>query len=147
MANGDQASIESLINQAITKLGMEVFNTSQTNVPVITGKLKRSGNYQGKFDGFKIAYNTDYAKDVEFGREGGEGGSWIVPAHVRRTKNGRVKVKAYETSGKPVLMPDGQWRTFSTTKATQGRYFLTKAMEDIITTALTRNMGLQKFIY
>tara|TARA_B100000749_G_scaffold279334_1_gene271880 strand:- start:609 stop:1070 length:462 start_codon:yes stop_codon:yes gene_type:complete len=153
MANGDQADLENKINQAIAKLGMEVFTNSQKTVPVITGKLKRSGSYQGSFNGFKITYNTEYAKNVEFGRTGGEQVEpWTqtVPSHVRNTKKGRIKVKAHTkkyTSGKPVLMPDGQWRTFSTTKATQGRYFLTEAMENIFTKAFTQNMGLQKFIY
>ena len=153
MANGDQATIENLINQAIAKMGMEVFTTSQATVPVITGKLQRSGSYQGSFNGFKITYNTDYAKDVEFGREAKtqtEPWEQVVPAHVRRTKKGRVRVKAHTkqyTSGKPVLMPDGQWKTFNTTKAIKGKHFLTGAMDEIFTKALTQNMGMQKYIY
>ena len=139
--------------KALAYLGEDIFKESQKNVPVLTGKLKASGVKRVLPNGFEIQYTTDYARDVEFGRKGGEVSQepWIqnVPTHIRRTKNGRVRVKAHQkeyTSGKPMKMPDGSWRVFKASPQTVARLYLTKAMEDILTPALTQNMGLQKYI-
>ena len=141
------------VAQALAALGDDIFKVSQRNVPVMTGALKASGRVRTFSNGFEIQYTTAYARDVEFGRTDGSAVQkpWVqnVPAHVRRTKNGRVRVKAHQkeyTSGKPVQMPDGSWRVFTASPQTAARLFLTKAVEEILTPAFSQNLGLQKYI-
>ena len=149
-----QEKVAVLLVAAIRRLGKDIFDESQQLVPVVTGRLRGSGVIGSVNRGVEITYHTPYARDVEFGRKGGADITnqhvQTVPSHVRRTKNGkRIRVRAHTkqfTSGKPVQLPDGQWRVFKTTQATKGRLFLTRAMERVLRKALTHTNGLQPYI-
>ena len=151
-----QKKLESLITSGFQALGNEVFIESQKRVPVITGNLKRSGSITLPPDGFEITYTETYANDVEVGRRSSTGAvssqPWVsnIPAHTRKSRTkGRVHVKKHTKTylkSKPVQMPDGQWRTFSTSSVSRGAYFVGGALHALLTGSLSTNNGFQKYL-
>jgi len=66
MANIEERMIEACL-EGIRDVAQQAFAGSQRNVPVRTGRLKRSGRVQFTRDGAVIVYSTPYAADVELG--------------------------------------------------------------------------------
>jgi hypothetical protein len=60
-------NIKTSLVQAVQKCAREGFDLSQKDCPVISGDLKRSGNYSDITDGAEIKYTADYAPLVEHG--------------------------------------------------------------------------------
>ena len=151
-----QGRLEQIITAAFQTWGGAVFAESQRRVPVVTGQLKASGSIMFPPDSFELTYNTPYAIDVESGRRKSTGAvssqPWIqrVPAHIRRTKKGRIHIaahtKTYLEGRKPVRMADGQWRVFTPAMVSKGRHFLGGALKSILKITLSTNDGLQKYL-
>jgi len=80
--------IKDAIIAAIQKAGHRGFQDSQRNVPVETGRLKRSGSEKSREDGVEITYEAPYASFVHDGTQAGER---HVKAHTRESR----PVKAY----------------------------------------------------
>ena len=59
------------IKRALHETGETAFIESQNVIPVDTGALKESGNFQAVGDGIIIRYTKEYASSVERGWEGG----------------------------------------------------------------------------
>ena len=150
-----QKSLEQIITAGFKQIGRSVFIEAQRRVPVVTGNLKSSGSINMDSGGFEITYSAPYANDVEVGRRASTGAvssqPWVqqVPAHIRRTKKGKVRVAAHAktyTSGKPTQMPDGSWRVFSTSSVSRGRHFLGGSLKSLLAGTLSRNLGFQKYL-
>ena len=148
-----QAQLEQLITAGINRLGNSVFVESQRRVPVVTGNLKSSGSIAFPTEGFEISYSAPYANRIEVGGQDTASAAepWVqkVPAHIRKTKKGRVRVAAHTktyTTGKPVQMPDGQWRIFKTTTSSGGRHFLGRSLKSLLISTLSTTGGLQKYL-
>ena len=153
-----QKELEAAINKAISSLALEVYTKAQSNVPVVTGQLKASGNYTPYQDGFGVMYTAPYAEDVEFGVNGRKataaldtglsGHHAMIPRHTRRTKKGKVSVKAHVKrfiGSKPVRLKDGTWKTFNLGAETlvfKGRHFLGNALEEVFGERLSKTNGL-----
>jgi hypothetical protein len=78
-------TIKQAIIRAIQKSGKRGFLLSQSNTPVVTGELKRSGSVKELPNGVEIDYTADYASDVE-----------------RGTRPGNRHVRAHFRAGHPV---------------------------------------------
>ena len=149
-----QSQLEQIITTGLQHVGTAVFVESQRRVPVVTGNLKSSGSITFPSDGFEITYTAPYANNVEVGSSGSAGAEqsqpWKqkVPAHIRRTKNGRVRVAAHTktyASGKPVQMPDGNWRVSKTTTS-RGRHFVRGSLKSLLTGTFSTTSGFQKYL-
>jgi hypothetical protein len=81
--------VSKLLVTAIQKTGERAFQYSQTNCPIITGKLKSTGKTILQGDGIILKYEAEYASFVE---RGIKAGIVRVPAYIKRN---RVKVRAY----------------------------------------------------
>tara|TARA_R110002167_G_scaffold80192_1_gene220494 strand:+ start:133 stop:591 length:459 start_codon:yes stop_codon:yes gene_type:complete len=149
-----QGKLETTINAALGSLVKNMFDLSQQTVPVCTGNLKKSATYNSNDAEFTITYNTPYARTVEFGSPSGtsQGRPYVskIKSHPRTTSSGkRVQVKAHTktyVTGKPIICQDGSWRTIDTSKAYEGRFFLTNAVKSILYSALGRQNSLQAYI-
>ena len=161
-----QTQIEQIITDAITVLGYKVFDTSQKYVPVVTGKLQRSGNIATQANGFEIEYTAPYAQDVEFGRNQPRDPSLdpepvVQPSpettiwskgHKRTIKRGKNRGQKYTVKGHtktfknyniPIQVGEDEYRTINSTYKTQGRHYLGNALEDVFKDALTIQDGLE----
>jgi len=127
-------------------------NTEGCFVPVNTGFLKQSGGVESLPDGASIRYRADYAADIEFGTQGE---SWSGSQDVRVRSHKRTgytrkdgtyvsshnvsgHTKHYETSRLIGFRPkDGKgrsqnkiYRVMSAKNATEGQFFLTRAIQE-----------------
>jgi len=151
-----QKRLQGIITAGFKSLGNAVFVESQRRVPVVTGNLKSSGSIALTDDGFEITYTASYATDVEVGRRASAGAAasqpWVsnIPAHTRKSRTkGRVRVAAHTKTylkSKPVQMPDGQWRTFSTSSVSMGKHFVGGSLKSLLKGSLSTNNGLQKYL-
>ena len=149
--------IKDVINEALLEVGKKAFSISQETAPYCTGELKRSGLVNEKSTTMlEIRYDAPHAAAVEYGRDtdiSNEQYTVTVPAHTRRvrTKNGRINnvlVKEHTKTFvgvKPILCEDGQWRTVHVEGPKEGRFFLTKAIQDVFKKALGFNNGLYRY--
>ena len=153
-----QKQIEDTITNAIKVLGLEVFEKSQKKVPKKTGTLKDSGSHKPLSVGFEITYTAPHAQQVEFGTSAdSQAGVHVsqIPQHIRRKKTGvlskfrgkgnKYAVKAHTktyTNAKPMLMPDGSWKTITFNKSGQGSHFLGNSLEEVLGDYLTKTDGL-----
>lgn len=161
-----QKKIETLITDAIKAVGYDVFNQSQVNVPVVTGKLKRSGDIRVGGHQFEIEYSAHYAQDVEFGR--GQPRDFnpehieeqrplqtttvISPQHQRTIKRGKNRgrkytvkrhTKTFDNYMVPIKVGENEFRTINSLSKTQGRHFLGDALEQVLGTHLSVTSGLE----
>jgi len=136
--------------KATSKMGTEVFQRSQTYVPVRTGNLRSSGIYTATNDGFEIQYLAPYAGDVEFGTSGGnvQPHVSVIKGHRRKTKTkGNVPVRAHKKTyrtGKPVYNAMSQeWSTINLTETRPPSLFLTRALREVLNQKFKVQNGLQ----
>ena len=153
-----QKQIEETITNALKVLGLEVFKKSQQKVSNKTGMLKDSGAYKPVSQGFEIVYMAPHAQQIEFGTsEDSQSGVHVsqIPQHIRRKKTGvlsrfrgkgnKYTVKAHTktyTNAKPMLMPDGSWKTILFSRGGQGSHFLGNSLEEVLGDFLTKTDGL-----
>ena len=153
-----QRDIESMITDAIASLGRIVFKKSQEKVPTQTGTLKQSGSFSSLSEGFKIEYTAPHAVQVEFGEsEDTKQTVYVsqIPQHIRRKKTGilskfkgkgnkytvQAHTKTY-TNSKPMIMPDGTWKTIRFLQGGRGSHFLGNSLEEVLGEFLTKTNGL-----
>ena len=154
------ADINTLIMDAIVKgikrNAERIFDISQNTegcfVPVNTGFLKQSGGVEPLPDGATIRYRADYAADVEFGTQGEpwsgtqevrtrshkrkgytrKDGTYVNPhtvaGHTMRYENQRLigfrpKAGKFRSANKI-------YRVMSAKGATEGQFFLTRAVQE-----------------
>ena len=150
-----QQALEDLITSSFKSLGSSIFAESQRRVPVVTGALKASGSIAFDTNGFSIEYDAPYARSVESGGRYSKGAvddqPWTqeVPSHWRKTKKGRVRVKAHTknyATGKPVKMEDGTWRTFTIKSVSRGKHFLSGSIRSYLNGALQHQNGLEPYL-
>ena len=153
-----QKQVEHAITDAIASLGLDVFKKSQEKVPTQTGTLKQSGSHRPLSVGFEITYTAPHAQQVEFGTSAdSQAGVHVsqIPPHIRRKKTGVLSrfrgkgnkyiVKAHTktyTNAKPMLMPDGSWKTITFNQGGQGSHFLGNSLEEVLGDFLTKTDGL-----
>lgn len=154
------ADLNDLIMDAIVKgikrNAERIFDISQNTegcyVPVNTGFLKQSGGVEALPDGASIRYRADYAADVEFGtqgtpwsgtqevrtrshkrkgytrKDGTYVNSHIVQGHTKRYENQRLigfRPKAGKFRSNQKI-----YRVMSANNATEGQFFLTRAVQE-----------------
>ena len=143
-------SVTRELTKAVAKMGTEVFQRSQTYVPVRTGNLRSSGIYKVTNDGFEIQYLAPYAGDVEFGTSGGAVQPHVssIQGHRRKTKTkGVVPVRAHKKTyrtGKPVYNAMAQeWSTLNLTETRPPSLFLTRALREVLNQKLKIQNGLE----
>ncbi len=154
------------ISGAIIKMGWEVYDISQNDVPVKTGRLKRSASFIRLGDGWEIMYDTPYAADVEFGRNQPRDDGSIQPsppethtvvskAHKRTVTRGKNKGKKYAVKRhtkkftnyrQPVAIGNGEFRTIDSSKKTDGTWFLTNSLDSVMTKYCTLTNGMQRLL-
>ena len=152
---GIQAQIErALVTALQTAVGRIAFADSQMMVPVVTGQLKRSGQYRDTKDGFAIDYFAPYAELVHDGQEASgseiELYASVVREHDRKLQNGstvRVKTHTKKYIGmKPTLMLDGNWAVVPTNRSRTPNPFLESALNRRLRTVLGQGGGLDQFL-
>ena len=151
-----QKKLESIITAGVKQLGRAVFVEAQRRVPVVTGNLKSSGSITFPDNGFEINYSATYAMNVEVGRRASEGAvasqPWVSEVagfwRMSRTK-GRKYIKKHRKTylkAKPIKMPDGQWRTFSTSSISRGKHFVGGSLQTLLKGSFSTNNGFQKYL-
>ena len=135
-------SIDSQLQNAITKLereiqeelqavALETFNTAQGLVPVKSGQLKDSGNYNVTSSNFTIEYLAPYAESVydpvQFPRPK-ETQPYVMDikrSFIRRLPSGKkVRVKAHKKTfstiaERPVQVDRDSWRVVNVNEVTR----------------------------
>ncbi len=135
-------SIDSQLQNAITKLereiqeelqavALETFNTAQGLVPVKSGQLKDSGNYNVTSSNFTIEYSAPYAESVydpvQFPRPK-ETQPYVMDikrSFIRRLPSGKkVRVKAHKKTfstiaERPVQVDRDSWRVVNVNEVTR----------------------------
>jgi len=149
--NQQQEALQDLITSSVKLLGWSVFAEAQKRVPISSGNLKGSGTLEFDEDSWVIKYAVPYAVRVETGKmDTVEVAPWVqkVPTHMRKTNKGNVRVAAHTKTykvGKPVKMPDRQWRVFDNTNY-RGSNFLSKSIGYVLLNTLSATDGLQKYL-
>jgi len=148
--------IMDVIVKGIQRNAERIFDISQNTegcfVPVNTGFLKQSGGIESLPDGASIRYRADYAADVEFGTQGEpwsgtqdvrirshkrkgytrQDGTYVnshnVQAHTKHYENSRLigfrpKAGKFRSSKKI-------YRVMSAKNATEGQFFLSRAVKE-----------------
>ena len=150
-----QRPIEQKINLALTRMGLEIFESSQNRVPVCTGRLKKNALVKLNKNVVEIKYTAPYARFIEFGSTEENDirpSSYTtqIRSHSRITKSGkRIQVQSHEKTyvgKKPIKCADGRWAVIDTTKPYKGKFNLTSAVSEILRKTLGKRNGLQAYV-
>ena len=112
------------IKRALHETGETAFIESQNVIPVDTGALKESGNFQAVGDGIIIRYTKEYASSVERGWEGG-----------------RVWTRDYLRSDG--VLVKGHYKNQS---PREGRHFIEKSLRKFFVSGLSNKTPFQESI-
>lgn len=80
-----QIKVEEMIKKAIVEKAHEIFEATQENCPIKTGRLKRSGSFYQTGNIVGLVYTAPYASLVE---DGMKAGTRLVGAYI--TSKGKV---------------------------------------------------------